>query len=206
MFETFNVPCFYLSMQSILALYASGRTTGVVIDSGHGITHTVPVVEGYAHPMAISKIKVAGKEVSQFLQDLLKKRKINVETKHMSELKKLCYVSADFELEAEDLTPDFASKYKLPDGNEIALQNERFTAPELMFQPSLGGLRLNGVHQYCFNSINRCKEESRKELYNNVLLCGGNTMFKGISERVFTELHQLAPSCMKIKILASPER
>jgi actin-related protein len=74
MFETFNVPCFYLSMQSVLALYASGRTTGLVLDSGHGITHAVPVVDGYAHPMAVSKIKVAGKQVDQFLQDLLKKR------------------------------------------------------------------------------------------------------------------------------------
>jgi actin-related protein len=107
----------------------------------------------------------------------------------MTDLKKLCYISADFESEAEDLTPELSAKFKLPDGKEISLRNERFTAPEIMLQPGLAGLRLNGVQQYMHQSVNLCKEDSRKDLYSNVVLSGGNTLFKGIAERLSSELH-----------------
>ena len=53
MFEVFNVPCLYVSVQAVLALYSNGRTTGVVLDSGDGVSHTVPIYEGYAIPHAI---------------------------------------------------------------------------------------------------------------------------------------------------------
>lgn len=61
MFETFNVPSLYLAIQSVLALYSTGRTTGLVLDSGDGLTSTVPVYEGYAVPLAIERNEFAGK-------------------------------------------------------------------------------------------------------------------------------------------------
>lgn len=80
MFETFNVPCLYVNVQAVLALYSSGRTTGVVLDSGEGISHTVPIYEGYAIPHAIQKILLAGKDLTEYLREILKERGLNFTT------------------------------------------------------------------------------------------------------------------------------
>lgn len=61
MFETFNVPSLYIANQSVMSLYSTGRTTGLVLDSGDGLTATVPIYEGYAIPLAIEINDFAGK-------------------------------------------------------------------------------------------------------------------------------------------------
>ena len=78
MFEVFNVPCLYVSVQAVLALYASGRCTGVVLDSGEGVSHTVPIFEGYAIPHAINKVLLAGSNLTDYLKEILKERGINL--------------------------------------------------------------------------------------------------------------------------------
>jgi len=80
MFEVFNVPCLYVSVQAVLALYASGRCTGVVLDSGEGVSHTVPIFEGYAIPHAIQKILLAGKDLTAYLKEILMERGLKLTT------------------------------------------------------------------------------------------------------------------------------
>jgi len=101
---------------------------------------------------------------------------------------------------------DSEKTYELPDGNIITVGSERFRCPEVLFQPSLVGKEASGVHDTSFQSIMKCDVDIRKDLYSNVVLSGGTTMFGGIGERMTKELTALAPSTMKIKVVAPPER
>ncbi len=74
MFESFNVPTLYAQNQAVLSLYSGGRTSGVVVDSGYGITHSVPIYEGYAIPSGIERINISGEHLTQELQKLLNSR------------------------------------------------------------------------------------------------------------------------------------
>jgi actin-related protein len=128
MFETFNVPAMYLNIQAVLSLYASGRTTGCVLDSGDDMAYSVPIYEGYSLPHAI----------------------------------------------------------------------------EVLFQPT--GLQMDVIAKSIQQSIMKCDVDIRKDLYANIVLSGGTTMFPGISERMSKEITALAPASIKVKIVAPPER
>merc|ERR1711966_410852 len=115
---------------------------------------------------------------------------------------KLCYIALDFdtEMKAASESSDKEKTYELPDGSE------RFRCPEVLFQPSFIGKEASGIHDTTFQSIMKCDVDIRKDLYSNVVLSGGTTMFAGVGERMTKELTALAPSTMKIKVIAPPER
>ena len=213
MFEDYDVPSMYIQIQAVLSLYSAGRTTGIVVDSGDGVTHTVPIFEGYQIPHAIDKILLAGRDLTDYMTRILKDDNYYFETSAEKETvrdmkEKLCYVAEDYEAEVQKVATDseIEQSYTLPDGRVCKFALQRFKTPEFIFQPELGGKELKGVHQLTYDSIMTCDLDVRKDLYSNIILSGGTTMFPGFGERLYKEIKALAPQTMKIKVIASPDR
>ena len=213
MFEKFKVPSTYISIQAILSLYASGRTTGLVLDSGDGVTHAVPVFEGYCVPKAIIRLDLAGRDLTNHLKDTLSERGYKFRTTAEREIvrdikEKLCYVAEDYETELIKSKKDSSleKSYMLPDGNKVVIGSERFRVPEGLFQPSLIGMEVSGIQDVVYDCANKCDIDIRKTLFENIVLSGGTTMLPGIDTRLQSDLKSMVPELIVPNVSATPER
>jgi actin-related protein 2 len=198
MFERYNFGGVYVAIQAVLALYAQGLSSGVVVDSGDGVTHIVPVYESVVLNHLTRRLNVAGRDVTKQLISLLLRRgyafnrTADFETvRQMKE--KLCYVSYDLELDhklAEETTV-LVESYTLPDGRVIRVGSERFEAPECMFQPHLVDVEQPGIAEMLFNTIQHADVDVRTSLYRAIVLSGGSSMYPGLPSRLEKELKQL---------------
>lgn len=198
MFEKFNFAGVQVSVQAVLTLYAQGLLTGVVVDSGDGVTHVVPVYEGYTNPQNIQRLDVAGRHLTEYLIKLLQLRGYtfnrSADFEVVREIKeKVCYVGYDLQLEKKLAleTTTVIQKYALPDGRVITLGAERFEAPEALFQPNLIGCEQKGLGDMLFDVINKSEMDIRPELYKHIVLSGGSTMYPGLPSRLEKEMKQL---------------
>ncbi|XP_019397107.1 PREDICTED: actin-related protein T2-like [Crocodylus porosus] len=211
LFECFKVPALYVSVQATLALYASARTTGLVMDSGDGVTHTVPIYEGHCLPHAVSRLNVAGRDITKYLVRLLSagdhfflsRGKRNV-AKDIKE--KFCYVALDWSQEMKRRPEEVLRDYKLPDGNTVRIGLHLCRAPEILFMPITLGIDTPGIHTMISNSIKKCDRDICHHLYGNVVLTGGSSLLQGLDERVFKEIEQQAPQGVPVRIVATPHR
>lgn len=213
LFEKFNVHSLYLSSSSTLSLFATGRTTGVVVESGQNSTHICPIYEGYAFPHAYGRLPIGGDHITRMLIDCLRQKGDELpqskEFEIAAEIKeKTCYVSQDFqqELSSAQEAAYQEKPYELPDNRTILLSVERCKCPETLFQPALLEKDLPGLHEFVFASVMKCDSDIRKNLYYNIVLCGGNSMFRNFKLRLTRDVKALAPSNMDVKVAAPPER
>ena len=217
MFETQSVSSFYICNKAVLSMLSTGRHTGIVLDVGEGRIHTVPVYEGYSIQQAINRLPLGGRKLTEYLMKLLG---IGDPTAYMHKLgytnfkfrkreyvrdikEKLCYVAYDFDGELKDAQsyPDGVQRYyKFPDGEYITITDARFRCPELLFKPHLTGLEFDGIDQTLFKSIEKCPSDVRKDMYMNIFLSGGTTMFKGFPERLHKEINPHRPRYVTVNV------
>jgi len=214
MLSKFNFKGAYVAIQAVCAMYSTGKDTGVVLDSGDGVSHTVPVYMGYGIPNSINRVDLGGRDLTNYMMKLVSDHgpalhgSVGRETARKVK-ENLCYLAVDYEQElmrAQDNERDFLEEFVMPDGSKLSVGSERFRCPEALFQPSLLGKDLPGIHELVFNSISECQPGIRAKLYNAIVVSGGSTMFKNIGPKLMAELAKLAPQVNDIIVQAEPGR
>lgn len=206
-------------MQAVLSLYATGRTTGIVLDSGDGVTQAVPIYEGFALPLSITRSDVAGRDVTRHLKLLLRKEGLIFNTTAEFEVvktikEKICFLTSNPQRTYDDRTMPGGSageientSYILPDGKTVEIGvSPRLRAPEILFRPDIIGHEFEGVHEILVSSIAKSDLDLRKIFYQNIVLSGGSTLFKGFGDRLLNEVKKIASKDLKIRISAPQER
>jgi actin len=214
MFETFEVQNIYVAIQAVMSLYSAGRTTGLVTDSGDGVSHTVPVFEGFSLPHAVERMEIAGRVLTGYLQKLLLEAGHNftsaAEIEIVREIKEeLCYVAQDYAAEKEQCSKNAEQdkQYTLPDKAVITVPGSvRIGAPELIYQPNLNGMSCKSIDALAWASVSASDIDVRRELCKNIIMSGGSTMYEGMADRLKQELVARAPSGAEIRVVAAADR
>ncbi|XP_060619767.2 actin-like protein 7A [Anolis sagrei] len=209
LFETFNTPAMHIAYQSRLSMYSYGKTSGLVVESGHGVSYVVPIYEGYTLPNITERVDYAGSNVTQQLMNLLNhsvKLFTEKDWRVLEDIKEnYCFTSLDYPQDAAAPSRKHEIEYELPDGQTIIIGKERFACTEILFKPSMVNSQQLGLPLLTMTSLNKCDVALKKNLMGNILLCGGCTMIKGFADRFQRELVRMCPNDNPISS-ASPER
>lgn len=214
MFETFNVPAMFVAIQAVLAMYSSGRATGLVVDIGASQAHIVPIYKGYVLYHAMQRWELAGRDLTAHMMTLLMQKNSYFACPSSQEVarrikEKLCYVALDCEYALKNATAasEVEAIYTLPDGQDVSVGSERYLCPEVLFHPDILGLKDTvGIHTAISEVIMGCEEYLRNDLYSAVVVVGGTTMLPGFAERLHKELAELTEYAATVKIISAPER
>ncbi|KAL0214393.1 hypothetical protein P9112_006577 [Eukaryota sp. TZLM1-RC] len=198
MFEYFNVPSMQIFIQALLVLFSQGVDTGVVVDSGDGVTHLMPVYEGLLLDHLVKRIDIAGRDLTRYMMKLLLRQGYTLNrTNDFESVRKmkedLCYCSVhpdiDTRLATESTT--LMREFSLPDGQRVKLARERFEAVEPLFNPELIGREVGGVGEQLFDLISSAPMDVRPKFYANVYVSGGSTMFPGFPDRLEQDIKKI---------------
>uniref|UniRef100_A0A6G3MF07 Actin-related protein 3 (Trinotate prediction) n=1 Tax=Henneguya salminicola TaxID=69463 RepID=A0A6G3MF07_HENSL len=219
MFETFNVPGLYVAVQAVLALTASWTSkqvtkktlTGTVIDSGDGVTHVIPVAEGYVIGSCIKHIPIAGRDITNFVLQMLRDRETippELSLDVAREVKEqYCYTCADVvkEFQKYDAEPSKMikqHKFTHPVTKKqfvIDVGYERFLAPEIFFCPEISNPEYTqSIVDVVDDAIQNCPIDTRRDLYNLISLSGGSTKYKDLARRLSRDLKRIVDNRLKI--------
>ena len=193
--ERFGFQGLQIAPSALLVLYAQGLMTGVVVDSGDGTTHIMPIAENYILSHLISRMDISGRDITEYLAKLLRLRGYCFNKTSdfyvLREIKeKHCFVSADINLDRKiaNETTTYNIPYKLNDGRIVKVSGERFEAPEILFQPDLAGYECKGLSDLLFDTIMKADIYLRCDLFSSIVVSGGTTMFPGLSTRLQNDI------------------
>jgi len=213
MFEKFKVKSLAIFNSAVLSLFSTGRTRGLVVESGEGITQAVPVFEGYAIPHAIFKMEVAGYDITQTVMEMMVSQKGAEHAENrkvMQDLKeKTCSIALDYNsaMKGPDTADEESKSFELPDKNIIQVGRDiRLGAPEILF-----GSRDRGnqsIQKICLDAINTCDMDFQMDLIRSLVVAGGTTMLPGFAPRLKTELSSLLPGekARQIDVIVDSQR
>ena len=217
LFENLSAPAIFFASQPILSLFSTSSTSGVILESGEGVTQSCVVYEGYSIPNSYIRNNYGGRDVTDYFQTLLKKQGYSFSTTSEFEIvrkmkEEICFtaignsnsvlsnMSGHLDFGGNKNKSESSNTYNLPDGNAIKIGEEKSLAPEILFNPSIIGSEHSSFQEMIVTSINKVDIDLRKNLFNNILISGGNTLFKGIQEKFHTEIKYLSPKNMKVRI------
>ena len=214
MFETFRCPAMYIAIQATLSLHAYGLVTGVTVDCGADMTQIVSIIDGYTIANGTSCLPIGGRDLTLYLVKLLAHNGITFPGKncrqHVTNIKEtFCYVAEEFGKELVRAKKSGSRRtYTLPDNHKVTIGKEQFCCPEALFQPQVLGKNFDGIHKICCENIIKSSQpdDITKDLFGNIVLSGGSSMFPGLPHRFLQEIKSLAPSHMTPNVLVVPNR
>ena len=203
LFEKHKIEYLFFASQPVLSLYSTSTESGAVLESGDGVTQSCIIYEGYSIPGSYKRINLGGKDVTEYLQYLLNRKGYELKNsdgfqitkKIKEEIGEVSINGMNFEKNNE-----INMKYILPDDSEIDIGEERFLAPEILFNPLLREFEYPGLQEILVESINKTNVDLKKQLYNSILLSGGNMKMKGMKERIHKEIKKLSPKNIKVRL------
>ena len=209
-FESFDMKHFAIANQGLCALYASGRTTGLVLESGDGVTTITPVYDSFVLPVGLNRINIGGSDVTKHLKRLMFERGYNftsqLDTHYLNTVKEgQAYVAMDYKGELE--SPDEVVAVDLPDGQTINVGRERFRCAEILFDSTILQSELPSMSAAVTTAIKRCAIDVRRDLSSSIVLSGGNTLLTGFGARLRSEVATNFPGMFgSVSVVEPPDR
>ena len=206
LFEQFSINNLFFASQPVLSLFSTSDTSGIILESGEGVTQSCAIYEGYAIPNSFQRYDYGGRDVTNYFDDILKKLGYFFETSAekilIKEIKeKYCWACPTNISESIKKNSEFEKEnHFLPDGNVMKLGVERIYPAEILYKPDIIGLEYPGFHEMIMNSINNTDIELRSKLYQSIILSGGNTAINGTANKIYSEMKKMVNQNMKINI------
>lgn len=214
LFEKVKVQALYFSVAPVLSLFSYGRTTGMVVEMGHGTCHTVPVFEGFGLFHSILQLDFGGQDLTQAVAQMLSHRGSSFSPAHSLEIaqflkEKYCVVQPDkgsYTVAVAEANKSDTVQHTLPDGTVVTLGTDRYKPTEALFDPAIIGKdTLRGIQHLAVESIRKCDQDIAPTMFGNIVLAGGTSLFGNMKQRLKREVKDLAP-VDKVEVFANTER